>query len=80
MPSGSKLKYSQAHYARIEFSVPKESKPKLVEYAKSNGFDSFQTFIAYCLEKETGIPCRLEGSLPWIGSKNKRWLDEANDS
>lgn len=79
MPSGAKLRYSQAHYARVEFSIPKDSKPKLVEYAKANGFDSFQTFVAYCLEKETGIPCRLSGSLPWIGSKNKRLIDGENN-
>lgn len=78
MPSGSKLKYSQAHYARIEFSVPKDAKPKLIEYAKANGFNSFSDLVSYCLEKETGIPCRLSNDLPWIESN--RWKDGANDS
>lgn len=71
-------RYKAAHYAKTEFLLPKDVKPKLVEYSKSHGFDSFSGFIAYCLEKETGIPCRLQNDLPWIDSKKRK--DDQKDS
>ena len=65
-------RYRAAHYARTEFLLAKDAKPKLVEYAKSHGFDSFSDLVAYCLEKETGIACRLMNGLPWSSSGNRK--------
>lgn len=71
-------RYRAAHYARTEFLLAKDAKPKLVEYAKSHGFDSFSDLVSYCLEKETGIACRLNNYLPWIDSR--KWKDDPKDS
>lgn len=71
-------RYRAAHYARTEFLLAKDAKPKLVEYAKSHGFDSFSDLVSYCLEKETGIPCKLDKGLPWIDSK--KWKDDPKNS
>lgn len=70
-------RYRAAHYARTEFVLAKDVKPKLVEYAKNHGFDNFSALVCYCLEKETGIPCQLDNGLPWIDS-NKWQADPKN--
>ena len=64
-------RYRAAHYARTEFLLAKDSKPKLMEYAKANGFESFSDLVCYCLEKETGIKCRLLNGLPWVTYGNR---------
>ena len=71
------MRYRAAHYARTEFLLAKDSKPLLVEYAKTHGFDSFSDLVSYCLEKETGIPCRLTNGLPWIDSN--KWKEGAEN-
>lgn len=77
MPKNAGQRYKEAHYARTEFLLAKEVKPKLVEYAKAHGFDSFSDLVCHCLEKETGIPCKLTNGLPWIDS-NKWKADPKN--
>lgn len=71
MSYNAERRYKAAHYARTEILLPKESKPELAEYAKAHGFDSFSDFVCYCLEKETGIRCRLLNGLPWVTSGNR---------
>jgi len=59
-------RYKDTHYSEVRVWVLKDTKQQLVEYAKSKGFKSLTEFVCYCLEKETGIRCRLNNPIPWM--------------
>jgi hypothetical protein len=58
--------YRKKHYAQVNLLLPVNAKADLQSYAKAHNFQSLTALICYCLEKETGISCKLENTLPWL--------------
>ena len=58
--------YRNFHYEQFNLQFPKGVKKSLIDYAKNQGFSGLTELICELLEKETGIPCKLNNTLPWL--------------